>query len=363
MNQISSKLQSVFRDVRVFDPEYLPEVIHFRDVQLYTLIGNLQPAANGFSPVNSLLVGPPSTGKTCVLTKVLSSLGEDVSTAHVRCPVITTSYRIMARVFESVCGHQAPQTGYPMIKLYDAVCEKLVKSGKALIVALDDVGVLDSQIAEEVLYTLLKAGEEYAVKIGVVTVSTERISLDSAIRTVFQPAEIHFPLYSLNEIRFILAERMRMGFNDGVFSMDAFERAVDYTFRLSDLRFGISLMRRAGLEAAIRGSSRVEVGDVERACSSGRAEYLLKNLLALTEKERVVLRQIYLPERTPTTGEVFESLQSDMRYTSYFLILEKLERLRFVDLVFARKGRGNTRLIYRKYGRREMLKAIEKVGV
>jgi|Deesub1362B_J571_1020462.scaffolds.fasta_scaffold00363_5 cell division control protein 6 len=363
MNQIGSKLRNIFRDEGVFDSEYLPEVIHFRDAQLYTLTGNLQPAANGISPVNSLLVCPPSTGKTCVLARVLSNLAGMVDIAHIRCPVATTSYRVMVRIFESVCGHQAPQTGYPMIKLYDAVCERLLESGKVLIVALDDAGVLDTQTAGEIFRTLLKAGEEYAVKIGVVAVSTERIGLDSAISAVFQPTEIHFPLYSRNEIRFILAERMRMGFNDGAFSMDAFEKAVNYTFRLSDLRFGISLMKRAGLEAAIRDSSRVEVGDVERACSSGRTEYLLKNLLALTEKERLVLRQIYLSERTPTTGEVFESLQSDMGYTSYFVILEKLERLRFVDLVFARKGRGNTRLIYRKYGRREMLKVFERVGV
>ncbi|WP_456469256.1 hypothetical protein [Archaeoglobus sp.] len=261
-----------------------------------------------------------------------------------------------------MCGHQAPQTGYPMVKLYDAVCEKLVESGKVLIVALDDMRAIDGKAAGEVIYTLLKAVEEYIVKIGVIVASSERIRFDYSVSSIFQPAEIHFPLYKFEEMRFILAERMRRGFIEGVFSGEAFERAVEYAFKLSDLRFGIKLLKRAGLEAAMRGARKVEVEDVEKACDGGRSAYLVESLSVLSPKERFVLRVIYSADDIISTGEVFESVRGKMGYTSYFSILEKLEKLRFIDLVFARKGRGNTRLIYRKYGRKEMLKALEKVG-
>ena len=90
------------------------------------------------------------------------------------------------------------------------------------------------------------------------------------------------------------------------------------------------------------------------------AEFYFRNVSALREKEQKVLREIYLAESTPTTGEVYDRLRGQMGYTTFFEILEKLERLRFIDLVYARKGRGNTRLIHRKYNVGEMLKAIAR---
>jgi len=68
-----------------------------------------------------------------------------------------------------------------------------------------------------------------------------------------------------------------------------------------------------------------------------------------------------LQRSQPTTGEVYEKLRDRMGYTTFFEILEKLERLRFIDLVYARKGRGNTRLIHRKYNVGEMVRVIEEV--
>ena len=345
-------------DLNVFDAEYIPEVIHFRDRQISSLLANLEPALRNSSPVNSMLVGPPSTGKTCVLLRVLEEFGS-CFTAYIRCPLAVSAYRVMARVFEGVCGHQAPQTGYPMVKLYDAVCERLIQDGKALIVALDEVPAIEARAINELLDILLKVEEEYGVKVEVVAVSHESIRLNPAVQAVFQADVIHFPLYSRDEMHFILAERARRGFG-GKFEPEIVERVAEYAFRHSDLRLGLKLLRKAGIVAERRNALRVELEDVENALSSTHAEFYFRNVSALREKERKVLREIYLAESTPTTGEVYDRLRGQMGYTTFFEILEKLERLRFIDLVYARKGRGNTRLIHRKYNVGEMLKAIAR---
>ncbi|WP_456469255.1 hypothetical protein [Archaeoglobus sp.] len=97
------QIGSLFRDWAVFDSEYLPEIIHFRDLQLESLTGNMYPAVNGGSPVSSLLLGPPSTGKTCVLMKALNDIrAENIEIAYIRCPLTTTPYRMMVRIFDCV---------------------------------------------------------------------------------------------------------------------------------------------------------------------------------------------------------------------------------------------------------------------
>lgn len=347
-------------DLNVFDAEHIPEVVHFRDRQISALLANLEPALRNSSPVNSLLVGPPSTGKTCVLLKVLEEF-KDCYVTYVRCPVATSAYRIMARVFESICGHQAPQTGYPMVKLYDAVCDRLIQDGKTLIVAFDEITAVAANSINELLDILLRVEEEYGVKVGVVAVSHESIKLNPAVQAVFQADVIHFPLYSYDEMLFILAERARRGFG-GKFEPDVVERVAEYAFGHSDLRLGLKLLRKAGIFAEKRKAVRVELEDVENALSSTHAEFYLRNVSALRVKEQKVLREIYMAKSTPTTGEIYDRLRDHMGYTTFFEILEKLERLRFIDLVYARKGRGNTRLIYRKYNVGEMLRAIERVG-
>ena len=74
---------------------------------------------------------------------------------------------------------------------------------------------LEADVANEILYILLKAHEEYAVKIGIVAAATERVMLDMKTGAIFHPDEIYFPLYDEDEIRNILRQRVKLGFYDG----------------------------------------------------------------------------------------------------------------------------------------------------
>ncbi len=81
--------------------------------------------------------------------------------------------------------------GVSLTKLYDSICQKLADEERPLIVALDDFNFLDDETANDILYTLLKAHEEYSVKIGIVAVTTERVMLDIKTGAIFHPDEIY----------------------------------------------------------------------------------------------------------------------------------------------------------------------------
>mgnify|MGYP005815269017 FL=1 len=61
--------ETLFKDLSVLEPDYLPEYFPHRDSQLNALRFALKPSLRGMRPLNCLLVGPPGTGKTSAIMK------------------------------------------------------------------------------------------------------------------------------------------------------------------------------------------------------------------------------------------------------------------------------------------------------
>ncbi len=342
--------ETIFRDIEVFDPEYVPDEILFRDSQISQLVACLRPAARGAAPLNAFCVGPPSTGKTSTIRYVLREAGEYFKVCYVRCPRFRDPYKIFAKVFEVVCGHQAPSTGLSKTALMDRVWSNL---DEPLIVVLDDVNFLPKKYADEVLYEILKAPDEYGVKVGVIAAATDvkfPMRLDPFVGSIFHYAEIHYPSYSYAEMREILYKRVELGFYPGVFSDEAFERVVELAHKAADVRYGIYLLKAAGLIAEGRGSEKVTLEDIEKAHAGESLSFVAKIVAALNSEERAVLRIAYSFGEV-SAGELYRAVRREvnMSYRKFYDVLEKLERLRLIDVVAGRCGRGRTRFVYRRY--------------
>ncbi|WP_290901343.1 ORC1-type DNA replication protein [Ferroglobus sp.] len=354
--------ESVFKNEDVFDPDYVPEVLLHREQQLNQLAANVMPALKGNSPINTLCLGPPATGKTSTILYILSQVGDKIESVYVRCPAYGTTYKILARIFEVVCKHQAPQTGISHVKLYEKIMEKL---DKPLIVVLDDINFVSIDVVNELLYLLLKSPEEYGVKLGIIAAATDikfSLALNPEVGAIFHYTTVYYPLYGYDEIRDILRWRVEHGFVKGAFSEEAFERVVELTVESADLRFGIYLLRAAGHNAERRGSRKVELQDVEAVYTGGAKVFLAKSISALNSDEREMLRLIYLLEGEVAAGDLYRFFQKEVgiSYQRFYEILNKLERLRLIDFVFDKKGRGRTRYIYKRYDPDVVLEALRE---
>ncbi len=153
-------------------------------------------------------------------------------------------------------------------------------------------------------------------------------------------------LYDKNEIRNILRQRVKLGFYEGAMTDDAFNRIVELTVKTCDLRFGIYLLRMAGIEAERRASRKVEVEDVERVYEGGAKIFLAKSVSALNSDERMVLKTIYSINEDVSSGDVYKILKAEvnMSYTRFYEIINKLERLRLVDVIIGKKGKGENKV-------------------
>lgn len=352
--------ETLFKDESVFDPEYIPETLMHRESQMMALAMNLRPVLKNLSPIHTILFGPPATGKTSTLKKILEEVEEHAVVAYIRCPLERTSYRVYSRIFEKVYGYSPPHTGISVARMHELICEGLLEKNKPLIVALDDFNFLEREARNEILYALLKAHEEYSVRIGIILVTTERVELDEKAGAVFHPNEIYFPLYDEDEIRDILMQRVKLGFYEGAVADEAFERIVELTAKTSDLRFGIYLLRMSGIEAERRASRKIELRDVEMVYEGGARVFLAKSISALNSDEREALKIIYSIEGDVNSGEVYRILKAEvnMSYTRFYEIINKLERLRLIDVVMGKKGKGRTRYILKRYDRELMLRAL-----
>jgi cell division control protein 6 len=355
--------ETLFKNEEVFDPEYLPPTIFHRDTQINDLAISLRPSLSGYAPGHVLCVGPPSTGKTTVVQYVLGKLEEhDVPVVYLRCPILRTSYNVFSKIFEEVCGKVPPQKGVPLFKLLGEIEEHL--EGKVLIVALDDINFLPNGVLNEILMTFLKSA---GFKVGIIAIAMSKsfiARLKPYLGSIFHFHEIAFPLYTKREIEEILRWRVEHGFYPDVVTEEAFQAIVSLVARNGDIRYGLHLLRNAGKNAERRGSRKIEISDVERAKEGEEMLMLTKSIAALNSDEREALKIIYTLENEEiATGDVFAIMKSEvgLYYERFYEIIGKLERLRFIDLVFGKKGKGRTRYIMRRYDRDTIVKALREI--
>ncbi|WP_284012895.1 ORC1-type DNA replication protein [Halobaculum litoreum] len=362
--------ESVFRDEHVFEIDYVPETFRHRESQLESLKYALRPAARGSRPLNTVVRGPPGTGKTTSVQKLFSELRAqtDVRTVRVNCQVDSTRYAVFSRVFEGIFDYEPPSSGISFKKLFGQIADRLVEDDEVLVVALDDVNYLFYENeASDALYSLLRAHEAHAgAKVGVICVSSDLSlsvieELDTRVQSVFRPEEVYFPTYDVDEIVDILRERADRGFHEGVIGAPELDRVAELTAESGDLRVGIDLLRRAGLNAEMRASRAINVEDVEKAYDKSKYVHLSRSLRGLSESELALVR-VLAEHDGEQAGSVYEAFRdrTDLGYTRYSEIVNKLEQLGLVETEYADvEGRGRSRSISLAYDPEAVLERIE----
>lgn len=346
--------ETVFRNERVFEIDWVPETFKHRDSQLQSLQYALKPAVRGSRPLNGIVRGPPGTGKTTSIEKLFDELNprSGVHAVRVNCQVNSTRYAVFSRIFESIFAYEPPASGVSFKKLFGQVADRLIDQEEVLVVALDDVNYLFYENeADDTLYSLLRAHETHpGAKVGVLLVSSDLgleliDQLDSRVQSVFRPEEIYFPVYDVPEIVDIFKERVKRGFHDGVVEPAVIDRVAELTAEGGDLRVGIDLLRRAGLNAELRASRSVELEDVEQAYEQSKHVHLSHKLRGVGPSETALIRVIAENEGK-RAGDVYEAFadETDLGYTRYSELINKLDQLGVIEAEYTNvDGRGRSR--------------------
>jgi cell division control protein 6 len=363
--------ESVFRDERVFEIDHVPETFKHRESQMRSLQYALRPAVRGSRPLNAVVRGPPGTGKTTAVLKLFDELAAQsgVHTVRVNCQVNATRYSVFSQLFRSMFDYEPPASGISFKSLFEDITDELVEQDDVLVVALDDVNYLFYENeASDTLYSLLRAHEEQGgARIGVLVVSSDTDldvmeGLDERVQSVFRPEDVYFNVYDEGEIREILAERVKRGFHSDALDDDVLDYVAELTAESGDLRVGIDLLRRAGLNAEMRASRVVERVDVDEAYEKSKYVHLSRSLRALSDVESHLVR-VVAEHDGEQAGDVYEAFheETDLGYTRYAEIVNKLDELGIVDAEYADvEGRGRSRSLSLAYDPEATLERLEE---
>ncbi|MFH0863419.1 MAG: ORC1-type DNA replication protein [Candidatus Altiarchaeota archaeon] len=359
--------ETLFRSEEVFAPAYVPEDFIHRDDQIREISLSLKPGLRGINTVNTLVHGPPGTGKTTavkyVFNEVRQASGKMVA-VYVNCDDYNTRFSIFSRIHEEVIGHAPPDTGKPLSAVKEKVFKKLQKDGRTLVVALDEIDQLFlNNTIDAILLDLLKAHATYGYdKVGIIGILIDdRImqSIDPKTSSVFNPVKVHFPPYSLKEARDILSTRVRFGLYDGVLSDDLLGYVVEKTVAAGDLRVGIDLIRRSALLAEKDASKKITREHVEAAYERESKNLNLKRTVAALDEPEKALLSIIAEEDCLRSGELQERLnkRTGTGVKKYNEMIAKLEHVGLIETV-PLPGRGQTREIRLKHNSTDVLRSL-----
>ena len=362
--------ETVFREEQVFEIDYVPEAFLHRDSQMESLKYAIRPAVRGSRPLNVMAQGPPGTGKTTAVHILFDELRAqtDVKAVRVNCQVNSTRYSVFSRLFEGVFDYEPPSSGISFKKLFSQVTDRLVEDDDVLVVALDDVNYLfyESE-ASDTLYSLLRAHEEQGgAKIGVVLISSDLEldiidALDGRVQSVFRPEDVYFPKYDEPEIVDILGERVDVGFHEDVIDAPTLDRVAELTAEQGgDLRVGLDLLHRAGLNAEMRASKTVDREDVEEAYDKSKYVHLSRRLQGLTDSETALV-EVIAELDGEQAGAVYDAFndRTDLGYTRYSEIINKLDQLGIIDATYTDvDGRGRSRELSLNYDAEAVLERL-----
>jgi len=362
--------QTLFKDEEVFTPGYMPDDIQHRDDQIKEISLSLKPGLRGVNPENTLIHGPPGTGKTTIVKHVFEELAEvtgQLIPVYVNCEDSNTRFAVFSRIHEKVLGTSPPDTGKPLDSVKEKIFRKLTQEDKSLVVALDELDQLFiKKNIDKVLLDLLKAHTTYGYdRVGVLGIMIDEkymAELTAKTRSVYNPQRTYFTPYTQTQVYDILANRVKHGLYSNTLPEKTLEDIVDKTLTSGDMRVGIDLIRRSTRLAERDSSKKITGKHIAEAYDTESRLINLKNTLTALggDEERVL--GVLADSGEENSGRLYEAVQKDtgMGVKRYNEIIAKLEHLKVVDTSYTLGAKGRSRNILLRYEPAEVRRNLKK---
>lgn len=299
-DQILSQ-KSIFRDLNVLSPHYVPKVLPFRDRQIHEIMSVLSPVLRGQKPRNLIIYGPTGTGKTCTMKHVMDDFvktigvpaGKKASMHYVNCRIYNSRYRILQKILKSYLP-ELEKAGFGLPFLYEKLVE-FASGGEQFVIVLDEIDMVKD--LDDLVYTMTRSNDEMKRGgVSIVGISNKlsfKDSLDPRSRSSLYETEMIFQPYTAEQLQKILEQRVDGGFEKGAVEQAAVNLAAAITSQESgDARYALKLLNKAGEMAQQGGRTKITDDDVEAARKRVELDLTMETIGTMPEMHQVVLYAI-----------------------------------------------------------------------
>lgn len=287
--------KSIFRNEGVLLPDYLPEELPGREKELELIASFLRPVLKARPAESVLIHGRSGTGKTSCVKFVLRELEEstqNVLVSFMNCWEVSTRHGVLSRL-ASRLSLGIPSKGWSTESVISRLSEAVSKSGKALIVVLDEVDRLFGGGEESVLYDLLRSKENLGMGASVIGITNNFeacLKLDDRIRSSFLRNQVEFKPYSPIQLKEILDSRAKLAFSPGACPPSVISLAAAHAAKNGgSARIALETLWLAGRNAEKRGGEKILEEDVRNAFHEKSLMREKQAIDSLSENERIVL--------------------------------------------------------------------------
>jgi Cdc6-like AAA superfamily ATPase len=274
----------MIRDARVLRAGFIPREVEHRDAEVNHLSSVLEPVTNGDPADTAIVTGPSGAGKTCLSKFVAERLREevlDVEVTYVNCWLNYTRFRTLYQILddlgETIDIHRQSTP-------HDELVDRLQQyDGPRTVVILDEVDQLEDPGVVYDLHTL----PQFAL-VCIVNQEEDLFSRvdDRLVSRLRSSEHVRMDRYHDDQLRDILAARVRWGLDPDVITDDQLRRIADAA--AGDARLAIGILRTAASKADRESEERITDEMLLDAAGDARAQIRQKNLDSLTPHQRVI---------------------------------------------------------------------------
>ncbi|RAP51758.1 MAG: hypothetical protein BZ138_04520 [Methanosphaera sp. rholeuAM270] len=266
LEEIMNNDSSVFKNQDIFNINYLPEIIYFRDKELKSILINIKPLLTNNKVLNTLIIGNSSTGKTTVIKHALLEIENytDIKTCYINCNIQDTLRKCYFQIYK-VLYKLTPRSNTGTEVIQELIMEKLEQ--EQLILVFDDLNHLSMTDSNKLVNEFFRANEFYHTNMAIIIIINNivfRYSLEKNAQSILQCNEILFENYTEEEIYSILKARCKEGFKQGVINNQQIMAISQITAEKNDLRWGLTTLNAIGLKIESENRDKITEEDIRK---------------------------------------------------------------------------------------------------